>query len=40
MAVNCTQAASTCFCTSMKTGPQVERGFDLALTELVRSGET
>ncbi len=36
VAVNCTQAASTCFCTSMKTGPQVERGFDLALTELVR----
>ncbi|SPE44278.1 Cytosolic bidirectional (NiFe)-hydrogenases (NADP coupled, Group 3b), iron-sulfur subunit [Candidatus Sulfotelmatobacter sp. SbA7] len=35
VAVNCTQAASTCFCTSMKTGPQVERGFDLALTELV-----
>ncbi|MGO9124889.1 MAG: 4Fe-4S dicluster domain-containing protein [Terriglobales bacterium] len=36
VAVNCTQAASTCFCTSMKTGPQVERGFDLVLTELVR----
>jgi len=35
VAVNCTQAASTCFCTSMKTGPQVERGFDLALTELM-----
>ncbi len=35
VAVNCTQAASTCFCTSMKTGPHVERGFDLALTELV-----
>ena len=36
VAVNCTQAASTCFCTSMKTGPHVEHGFDLALTELVR----
>ncbi len=36
VAVNCTQAASTCFCTSMKTGPHVERGFDLALTELAR----
>jgi sulfhydrogenase subunit beta (sulfur reductase) len=36
VAVNCTQAASTCFCTSMKTGPHVERGFDLALTELER----
>jgi formate hydrogenlyase subunit 6/NADH:ubiquinone oxidoreductase subunit I len=36
VAVNCTQAASTCFCTSMKTGPQAESGFDLALTELAR----
>lgn len=34
VAVNCTQAASTCFCTSMKTGPQCRAGFDLALTEL------
>lgn len=34
VAVNCTQAASTCFCTSMKTGPRCESGFDLALTEL------
>jgi ferredoxin len=34
IAVNCTQAASTCFCTSVNTGPRVERGFDLALTEL------
>lgn len=34
VAVNCTQAASTCFCTSMKTGPQCETGFDLALTEI------
>ena len=33
IAVNCTQAASTCFCTSMKTGPRCEAGFDLALTE-------
>ena len=39
VAVNCTQAASTCFCTSMKTGPRVERGFDLALTELVGPGK-
>ena len=36
VAVNCTQAAATCFCTSMKTGPQVERGFDLVLTELAQ----
>lgn len=34
IAVNCTQAASTCFCTSMKTGPRCKSGFDLALTEL------
>ncbi|HEY2249560.1 MAG TPA: 4Fe-4S dicluster domain-containing protein, partial [Planctomycetaceae bacterium] len=36
VAVNCTQAASTCFCTSMKTGPrcQAGSGFDVALTEL------
>lgn len=34
IAVNCTQAASTCFCTSMKTGPRCDVGFDLALTEI------
>ncbi len=34
VAVNCTQAASTCFCTSMNTGPRCQAGFDLALTEL------
>jgi len=34
IAVNCTQAASTCFCTSMKTGPRCKAGFDLALTEI------
>ena len=34
IAVNCTQAATTCFCTSMKTGPRCETGFDLALTEI------
>jgi len=34
IAVNCTRAASTCFCTSMGTGPQATRGHDLALTEL------
>ena len=33
IAVNCTQAASTCFCTSMNTGPRCRSGFDLALTE-------
>lgn len=34
IAVNCTQAASTCFCTSMNTGPKCTAGFDLALTEI------
>lgn len=34
IAVNCTQAAPTCFCTSMKTGPRCRSGFDLALTEI------
>ncbi len=35
IAVNCTQAASTCFCTSMHTGPECTKGYDLALTELI-----
>ena len=30
IAVNCGQAAATCFCTSMRTGPKAVRGFDLA----------
>lgn len=34
VAVNCGQAAGTCFCVSMGTGPRASRGFDLALTEL------
>ena len=34
VAVNCTTAAPTCFCTSMNTGPECESGFDLALTEI------
>lgn len=34
IAVTCSQAAATCFCTSMGHGPRPERGFDLALTEL------
>jgi formate hydrogenlyase subunit 6/NADH:ubiquinone oxidoreductase subunit I len=34
IAVNCTQAAATCFCTSMETGPECTEGFDLALTEI------
>ena len=34
IAVNCTTSVSTCFCTSMGTGPEVRGGYDLALTEL------
>jgi len=34
VAVECVTAATTCFCTSMNTGPEVRSGFDLALTEL------
>ena len=34
IAVNCRRAAPTCFCHSMKTGPAVKSGFDLALTEM------
>ena len=37
--VQCAQAAPTCFCTSMGTGPRAAGGFDLALTELVGDGE-
>ncbi|NUO16171.1 MAG: 4Fe-4S dicluster domain-containing protein [Planctomycetaceae bacterium] len=35
IAVNCTQAAATCFCVAMNTGPEVREGFDLALTEIL-----
>jgi ferredoxin len=34
IAVNCTGAASTCFCTSLGTGPRCTSGYDLGLTEL------
>lgn len=34
VALNCTRAGNTCFCTSMNTGPKVSFGFDLALTEV------
>ncbi|RNJ50621.1 4Fe-4S dicluster domain-containing protein [Methylocystis hirsuta] len=39
VAVNCGQAGGTCFCVSMRAGPRVERGFDLALTELLDGTE-
>lgn len=39
IAVNCTQAASTCFCLSMESGPKARRGYDLSLTEVIRGEE-
>lgn len=38
IAVNCTEAGGTCFCTSMGTGPEVRAGYDLVLTEIVADG--
>jgi ferredoxin len=35
VAVNCFEPGGTCFCTSMGTGPKVEAGHDLALTEIL-----
>ena len=35
VAVQCTQASSSCFCTSMGTGPRTTGGFDISLTEAV-----
>jgi formate hydrogenlyase subunit 6/NADH:ubiquinone oxidoreductase subunit I len=35
VAVNCGQAAKTCFCASLGTGPAVGAGYDLALTEVI-----
>ena len=34
VAVECGTPGGTCFCVSMQTGPAVQSGFDLALTEL------
>ena len=38
VAVNCGQAAATCFCVSMETGPKATAGYDLALTEVLEDG--
>jgi len=35
IAVQCSHAAATCFCSSLGTGPKVSDGFDLLLSELV-----
>lgn len=37
VAVNCYEPAGTCFCASMGTGPQVESGYDVALSEILGS---
>ena len=37
--VSCTKAGGSCFCSSMGTGPKVESGADLALTEVVTASE-
>ena len=34
VAVQCTTCSSTCFCTSMGTGPEVRGGYDILLTEI------
>lgn len=39
VAVNCITAASTCFCVSMQAGPEVTKGYDLALTEVIDGKE-
>ena len=39
VAVNCGVAGGTCFCVSMNSGPKVETGYDVALTEIVDDGE-
>jgi sulfhydrogenase subunit beta (sulfur reductase) len=38
VAVNCAVAGGTCFCASMNAGPEVEAGYDLALTEVMDGG--
>ncbi|MCS6951717.1 MAG: 4Fe-4S dicluster domain-containing protein [Bryobacterales bacterium] len=40
IAVQCTQAAPTCFCSSMGTGPKLSGGYDIALTEVVEGAES
>ncbi len=40
LAMNCTRAGDTCFCTSMESGPAVRDGFDLAMTELLPKDDT
>jgi len=39
VAVECGAPASTCFCSSMGSGPSATEGFDIALTELTSAGD-
>ena len=39
VAVQCGQAAATCFCSSMGTGPKADTGFDIALTEVLEGAD-
>ncbi|MCS7141744.1 MAG: 4Fe-4S dicluster domain-containing protein [Candidatus Nitrosocaldus sp.] len=36
LAVSCTVSSSTCFCTSMGTGPRVGPGYDIAVIEVLK----
>src|SRR6476661_422736 len=38
IAINCGEAGGTCFCVSMGTGPRADKGYDLALTEIIDEG--
>ncbi|MEU1198641.1 4Fe-4S dicluster domain-containing protein [Streptomyces sp. NPDC005813] len=38
IAAECTEPGATCFCVSMGTGPAVDAGYDLALTEVLDDG--
>ena len=38
IAIQCGEAGGTCFCVSMGTGPKVDAGYDLALTEVLDGG--
>ena len=39
VAVNCSSPSETCFCSSMDTGPNISKPFDLALTEICHADD-
>ncbi|MGC9123683.1 MAG: 4Fe-4S dicluster domain-containing protein [Thermoplasmata archaeon] len=39
IAVQCGQAGNTCFCSSMGTGPRITNGYDILLTEILKTNE-